>query len=131
MTSNMNTAFHRSVWGGCGTDYAELATLVGDGADVNSYAPVGVPHGNYRTALAQGIFAHNSGLVIFLIEMGANVNQLTRQSGWFPLHCAVACNDRTMCDLLLRYGADPHARYEDSETPLEMATRMRRANLFA
>jgi hypothetical protein len=134
--NGLNTAFHRTVFGGYGADYAQLTALIEQGADVNSYSPSSVPFGDYRTALAQAIRVNNYGLSVFLIEMGANVNQITRGSGWFPLHCAVAAYSdssisRKMIGMLLGYGADPLRRCPHSnETPIEMALRLKKNDVF-
>ena len=126
----LNTEFHRAVWDGHGSDYAKIANLLEAGADVNSYAPDNVPAANYQTALAQAILSNNFGLAVFLIDAGADVNQLTRQSGWFPLHCAITRWNLPMASMLLAHGADPHQRHQShalvcqEETPLEFAVRL-------
>lgn len=120
-----NIAFHQALWGGRGTDYELLAFLLGKGADVNSYGP---GFANYQTPLAQAILGANMGLVNFLIETGADVNQLTSKSGWFPLNCACRFRDETLesiAKILLQHGADPRKYSPLNDmiggTPLEMA----------
>ena len=129
-SEELNRAFHISVCGGLGTDFARLAELVGDGADVNSYAPYGAANGNYQTALGQAVDVNNYGLAMFLIDMGADVNRLTHRSGQFPLHCAIGRRNRTMIRTLLCHGADMDARHDDGESPRELAARLNVLEIF-
>lgn len=123
---DVNVAFHQALWDGLGSDYALLAILLGKGADVNSYGPNGFS--DYRTPLSQAVLACNMGLVNFLLDCGADVNQLSRKSGWFPLHGACRFHNETyerIVKILLQHGADPHKYSPLNEmsggTPLEMA----------
>jgi hypothetical protein len=126
---DLNKEFHKVVNGGLGTDYARLAELVEAGADVNSRGHRDVPGSDYTTALAQSIFRENYGLFVFLLDLGADVNYLTRQSGSLPLHKAVYChkNPAIFVTELLARGADPHLRsLPYNESPYEMARRLGR-----
>lgn len=110
---NLNKEFHLSINGGRGNDYAKLVELIEKGADVNSRGPRDVPLSDYKSALAQAIFVQNYGLVSFLIDLGADINQLTRRSGWFPLHCVVASYysgqmGLAIAEILLAHGANPY-----------------------
>uniref|UniRef100_A0A8C5HFH7 Protein phosphatase 1, regulatory subunit 13 like n=1 Tax=Gouania willdenowi TaxID=441366 RepID=A0A8C5HFH7_GOUWI len=43
-------------------------------------------------------------VVDFLVRIGANVSA-PDSHGWTPLHCAASCNDRPLCEFLVRSGA--------------------------
>lgn len=130
---DVNKLFHKAICGGRGTDFAEIAKLVvEDGADINSRGHRYVPLSDHKTALRQAIGVGNYGLIIFLIDLGADVNQLTRNSGWLPLHSAVAeHNNLTTIETLLIHGADPTMKSNvDYETPIEMALRLKRNDAY-
>lgn len=137
---DLNKEFHTLLDGGRGKDYAKLVELVQLGANVNERAPYSVPVADYRSALAQAVRMHNYGLVCFLIDLGADVNQLTRLSGWFPLHCAVSSYysepmGLVIAEKLLAHGADPYLSplqttgKGDNETPLEFAIRLNKPEM--
>lgn len=130
---DVNKLFHKAIYGGRGTDFAEIAKLVvEDEADINSRGHRHVPLSDHKTALRQAIGVDNHGLILFLIDLGADVNQLTRGSGWLPLHCAVAeHNNLNIIETLLIYGADPTMKSDvDFETPIEMALRLKRYDAY-
>nr|XP_044987901.1 2-5A-dependent ribonuclease [Jaculus jaculus]XP_044987951.1 2-5A-dependent ribonuclease [Jaculus jaculus]XP_044988020.1 2-5A-dependent ribonuclease [Jaculus jaculus] len=52
-----------------------------------------------------------------LLERGADVNVSEEQGGWTPLHNAVQRGRVDIAELLLRHGADPHARKKNGATP--------------
>jgi ankyrin repeat protein len=131
---DLNKEFHKAVWGGNGKDYTRLAELVEAGADVNSQGHRDVPGSDYTTALGQAISAENYGLFVFLLDLGADVNQLTRQSGSLPLHKAVGCykNPAIFVTELLARGADPHLRtLPYNESAYELARRLGRDKAVA
>jgi ankyrin repeat protein len=126
---DLNKEFHMAIWGGRGTNYAKLAELVEAGADVNSRGHREVPLSDHKTALAQAIHMENYGLFVFLLDLGADVNFLTRQSGSLPLHYAVSChkNPAVFVGTLLAHGADPHLEtLPYNESAYQMAHRMGR-----
>ncbi len=131
---DLNKEFHISVNGGLGTDYARLAELVEAGADVNSRGHRNVPVSDYSTALSQAMFRENYGLFSFLLDLGADVNYMTRESGSLPLHRAVSLygtrlygNPQIFVEALLARGADPHLRsLPYNESAYELAQRLRR-----
>lgn len=130
---DVNKLFHKAIYGGRGNDFAEIAKLVvEDGADINSRGHRHVPLSDHKTALRQAISMDNLGLVTFLIDLGADVNYLTRGSGWLPLHSAVAeHNNLPIIKILLEHGADPTMRSDrDYETPMEMAHRLKRYDVY-
>ncbi|XP_051512800.1 relA-associated inhibitor isoform X2 [Myxocyprinus asiaticus] len=56
------------------------------------------------TALHNAICGLHFPVVEFLVRIGANVSA-PDSHGWMPLHCAASCNDRKMCEFLVRNGA--------------------------
>lgn len=56
------------------------------------------------TALHNGICGGHYNVVDFLVRIGANVSS-PDSHGWTPLHCAASCNDRPLCEFLVRNGA--------------------------
>ena len=133
MTTSLDIAFHIVAMDDpC--DYTRLIELVMEGADVNTIFA-------HRTALVQAICANNQNLAIFLIEMGADVNQ-NYPTGWRPQHFAVTAHNEhnekraqrslVVIQSLLAYGADPSAvaeRVVPEETPLQMAQRLGKHDL--
>ena len=139
---DLNKEFHIAINGGRGNDYAKLVELVELGANVNERATYGVPVADHRSALSQAIIMQNYGLVSFLIDLGADVNQLTRGSGWFPLHCAVATHysgktGLVIAETLLAHGANPYLSPRkttgkgDDETALEFAIRLNKPEMVS
>jgi len=58
-----------------------------------------------RLAVNQG----NSSIVKLLLEQGAMVDAVETAAGYTPLHCAAGHGHTDLCELLIRYGADPDA----------------------
>jgi len=50
--------------------------------------------------------------------MGENLNVLSTDRGWTPLYLATYYQDQTMCDMLIKNGADINFPNEDKSTPL-------------
>ncbi|KAB2935297.1 MAG: hypothetical protein F9K24_00795 [Leptonema illini] len=59
--------------------------------------------------------------LIALLDNGADVNAAESESGQTILHYAVSFDDPALLDLLIRYGADPHARDRSGRNALEIA----------
>ncbi|MGH0117848.1 UNVERIFIED_CONTAM: hypothetical protein FKN15_003879 [Acipenser sinensis] len=56
------------------------------------------------TALHNAICGGHYPVVEFLVQIAANINA-PDSHGWTPLQCAASCNDRLLCEFLVRNGA--------------------------
>nr|XP_057921252.1 protein phosphatase 1 regulatory subunit 12C [Doryrhamphus excisus] len=72
------------------------------------------------TALHQACIDGSMEMVSFLLEHGANVNQVDSE-GWTPLHVAASCGYRDIADFLLRNGASLSAVNCDGDVPVDIA----------
>ncbi|KAM4565673.1 relA-associated inhibitor [Odontesthes bonariensis] len=69
------------------------------------------PNDEGITGLHNAICGGHYNVVDFLVCIGANVSA-PDSHGWTPLHCAASCNDRSLCEYLIRNGAAVMARTE-------------------
>ncbi|XP_040002938.1 protein phosphatase 1 regulatory subunit 12C [Xiphias gladius] len=72
------------------------------------------------TALHQACIDGSMEMVTFLLEHGANVNQVDSE-GWTPLHVAASCGYSDIADFLLQRGASLSAVNCDGDVPLDIA----------
>ncbi|XP_061833092.1 protein phosphatase 1 regulatory subunit 12C [Nerophis lumbriciformis] len=72
------------------------------------------------TALHQACIDMSMEMVSFLLEYGANVNQVDSE-GWTPLHVAASCGYRDIADFLLRNSASLSAVNCDGDVPVDIA----------
>ncbi|XP_044044768.1 protein phosphatase 1 regulatory subunit 12C isoform X4 [Siniperca chuatsi] len=72
------------------------------------------------TALHQACIDGSIEIVSFLLEHGANVNQVDSE-GWTPLHVAASCGYPDIADFLLQRGASLSAVNCDGDVPLDIA----------
>ncbi|XP_023269467.1 protein phosphatase 1 regulatory subunit 12C-like [Seriola lalandi dorsalis] len=72
------------------------------------------------TALHQACIDGSMEIVTFLLENGANVNQVDSE-GWTPLHVAASCGYSDIADFLLKQGASLSAVNCDGDVPLDIA----------
>uniref|UniRef100_A0A3P8WH04 Protein phosphatase 1, regulatory subunit 12C n=1 Tax=Cynoglossus semilaevis TaxID=244447 RepID=A0A3P8WH04_CYNSE len=72
------------------------------------------------TALHQACIDGSMEMVTFLLEHGADVNQVDSE-GWTPLHVAASCGYSDIADFLLRKGASLSAVNCDGDVPLDIA----------
>uniref|UniRef100_A0A3Q1I814 cGMP-dependent protein kinase interacting domain-containing protein n=1 Tax=Anabas testudineus TaxID=64144 RepID=A0A3Q1I814_ANATE len=72
------------------------------------------------TALHQACIDGSMEMVTFLLERGANVNQVDNE-GWTPLHVAASCGHADIADFLLQRGASLSAVNCDGDVPLDIA----------
>ncbi|KAM9857246.1 protein phosphatase 1 regulatory subunit 12C [Aulostomus maculatus] len=72
------------------------------------------------TALHQACIDGSMEMVSFLLEHGANVNQVDSE-GWTPLHVAASCSYPDIADFLLQRGASLSAVNCDGDVPLDIA----------
>ncbi|XP_071360694.1 protein phosphatase 1 regulatory subunit 12C isoform X1 [Trachinotus anak] len=72
------------------------------------------------TALHQACIDGSMEMVTFLLENGANVNQVDSE-GWTPLHVAASCGYSDIADFLLQQGASLSAVNCDGDVPLDIA----------
>ncbi|XP_061628222.1 protein phosphatase 1 regulatory subunit 12C [Phyllopteryx taeniolatus] len=72
------------------------------------------------TALHQACIDGSMEMVSFLLEHGANVNQVDSE-GWTALHVAASCGYRDIADFLLRRGASLSAVNCDGDVPVDIA----------
>ncbi|KAK2919471.1 protein phosphatase 1 regulatory subunit 12C isoform X2 [Channa argus] len=72
------------------------------------------------TALHQACIDGSMEMVTFLVEYGANVNQVDNE-GWTPLHVAASCGHTDIADFLLQQGASLSAVNCDGDVPLDIA----------
>ncbi|XP_035494513.1 protein phosphatase 1 regulatory subunit 12C isoform X2 [Scophthalmus maximus] len=72
------------------------------------------------TALHQACIDGSMEIVTFLLERGANVNQVDSE-GWTPLHVAASCGYSDIAEFLLQQGASLSAVNCDGDVPLDIA----------
>uniref|UniRef100_A0A3Q2CLC6 Protein phosphatase 1, regulatory subunit 12C n=1 Tax=Cyprinodon variegatus TaxID=28743 RepID=A0A3Q2CLC6_CYPVA len=72
------------------------------------------------TALHQACIDGSMEIVTFLLEHGANVNQVDSE-GWTPLHVASSCGYPDIAEFLLKKGASLTAVNCDGDVPLDIA----------
>ncbi|XP_071396241.1 protein phosphatase 1 regulatory subunit 12C [Centroberyx affinis] len=72
------------------------------------------------TALHQACIDGSVEMVSFLLDQGANVNQVDSE-GWTPLHVAASCGHLDIADFLLQQGASLSAVNCDGDVPLDIA----------
>ncbi len=90
--------------------------LKSDPASVNSFAPDGF------TPLGLASFFGHPGIVEFLLNAGAQVNQASKNpTNVAPIHSAAASRNAAILRLLLDRGADPNARQDSGFVPLHSA----------
>ena len=143
---NVNGSLHDSLLhkSARNRNYEICKMLVKFGADVNllnfdNQSPLSVAEANgdyslcklflkkrkekkimYRKALH--VYAKQNDLVMFKVHInkGDNVNE-TDEKMRTPLHVAMIFASDAICDLLLRYGADIHAKDSYMDDPIELA----------
>ena len=71
-----------------------------------------------REPLLYAIMSGRLDLVEVLLNSGATINE----SGWSPLHYASKQNDANIVKALLDKGADPTAKNQDGQTPIQVAS---------
>ncbi|XP_034544707.1 protein phosphatase 1 regulatory subunit 12C isoform X2 [Notolabrus celidotus] len=71
------------------------------------------------TALHQACIDGSMEMVSFLLERGANVNQVDSE-GWTPLHVAASCGYPDIAEFLLQEGASLSAVNCDGDVPLDI-----------
>lgn len=79
---------------------------------------------NYFSILALASFAGSAQIVDFLIEKGANVNQMDCLKYRTALHWAVASDNDEIVRVLLNAGANVNISDRDSVTPLMLASNL-------
>ncbi|MCA1059057.1 ankyrin repeat domain-containing protein [Rossellomorea aquimaris] len=95
--------------------------LLNFGADINSVSNSNVSYIPSNTALHAGIAGKASKeLVEFLLDQGANVNQLD-SSGHTPLHIAAFDGSAEIVSLLLAYGDGQEMQSGKAQSPIEIA----------
>ncbi|KAK9540326.1 hypothetical protein VZT92_002787 [Zoarces viviparus] len=72
------------------------------------------------TALHQSCIDGTMEIVSFLLEHGANINQVDSE-GWTPLHVAASCGYHDIADFLMLEGASLSAVNCDGDVPLDIA----------
>ncbi|XP_076001640.1 protein phosphatase 1 regulatory subunit 12C isoform X2 [Genypterus blacodes] len=72
------------------------------------------------TALHQACIDGSAEMVSFLLEHGANVNQVDSE-GWTPLHVAASCGHPDIAEFLIQEGASLSAVNCDGDVPLDIA----------
>lgn len=72
------------------------------------------------TALHQACIDGSLEMVTFLVERGADVNQVDSE-GWTPLHVAASCGYPDIAEFLLQQGASLSAVNCDGDVPLDIA----------
>ncbi|MSO21077.1 MAG: ankyrin repeat domain-containing protein [Acidobacteria bacterium] len=86
----------------------------------------GIDHAGFPSLIAALSTKRDDKLAIveLLLALGADIQQ-RGHNDWTPLHWAAATNEPAAVELLLKHGADPHARtrIDNLETPLDEAER--------
>ncbi|XP_045466946.1 ankyrin-2-like [Harmonia axyridis] len=73
-----------------------------------------------KTALHAAALSSCKEIMLYVLEMGADVNARTENKRFTPLHVATTQADPEVIDILLDHGADINARNGHGETPLHM-----------
>lgn len=92
-----------------------VRTLLTDGSTINA------GNHNGQTSLHLATELGNSGIVKTLLEQGAMVDAVETATGYTPLHYAAGQGHTELCELLIRFGADPDALTENLDSPLHLA----------
>lgn len=92
---------------------------------IEAGAPVDAEDGDGRTALMHAVKANNADAVDVLLSAGADVEAHLTDESWTSLHAAAEDTHFEVVRVLLRHGADVHARdaENDNDTPLHVAVR--------
>ena len=112
----------------------EVQRLLENGAKVNEKDKNGMTPLHWATTNA------NYKAIGILLEFGAAVNVKSARGGWTPLHFALAGGspyalvpdtegDGGILKLLLDNGANPNAKDDDGETPVDLLNRLHRRML--
>lgn len=91
--------------------------LIDAGADLRSISGNSTANTPLHAALAG---RGNEELVLRMLMAGADATVATAE-GITPLHIAASRGDRRMCDLLIRYRAQPSAKMKDGKTAADIA----------
>jgi ankyrin repeat protein len=106
---------------------AAVSALLAAGAAVNGVSRNPQQNQPLHAALALG---KNAEIVELLLEDGAPVN--TAQAGGFtPIFSAATADRKDLAEMLLAYGADPHAKSDAGKTAADFARERGHAELAA
>ena len=92
-----------------------IKSLIAQGKDINARNIRG------QTPLHLAVVERNNDAVQLLLESGAEVDTVALNSGCTSLHYAASLGHVDLCELLIRYGADPDAQTAKLGTPLHLA----------
>ena len=86
--------------------FDDVKKIIAKGGNYRVYGP---SYTNY-TALIASVYAKNTILIDYFIDLGLNVNA---KGDYSPLFAAVRMNDKTMINYLIKKGADVNAIYDE------------------
>lgn len=92
-----------------------VADLVARGANIDARLETG------KTLLQAAVANRMEAMAFTLLANGADMNLLSEDDGYAPLHYAIQSNYTAMIDTLLTRGADPDIRGRSGITPLHIA----------
>ncbi|KAJ1480439.1 ankyrin repeat-containing domain protein [Baffinella frigidus] len=120
-TEKGTTPLHYATWQG---SEANVLMLLERGADINAATNTG------STPLLRAAWVGADSMVKSLLDNGADV-QIKGEFGYSPLHCAVRRGDVSLVvvQMLLDKGADVHARSSSGQTPEDLASGPRKAEV--
>jgi Ankyrin repeats (many copies) len=117
-----NDVYKDVLLSGC-SDFGFANSLLARGAEANPVLWGG------ETLLHVAIHWGRLSSAEWLLQHGASANTKRSKDAWTPLHQAASRGAASIVAVLLKHGADPRAKDDYGQTPLDVAREKRRASV--